>query len=212
MQLELKFKTRIIQHINQGHYAVYIFENILEDDYLKEILNKTLELTEKDSMNHQTNVKANMTTYSKMLEDPLYTKLQQIILSFLQTSLCLRIEHTRVPTYSFLEFWGMKFEKGQNTMRHTHLGNSTWSGIFCVDSDNQTGQVVFPDMNIQDVMKSNSLYIFPSMMPHYTLPHLSDKPRVGLSFNLGIIPHSQVVKEKKIELAKNLALRENATQ
>jgi hypothetical protein len=189
MQLDLKFKTRVVQNNNQGHYAIYIFENILEDDYLKEILNKTLELTEKDSMNHQTNVKANMTTFTKMLEDPLYTKLQRIILSFLHTSLCLRTEHPIVPAYSFLDFWGMKFKKGENTIRHTHLGDSTWSGIFCIDSDDQTGHVVFPDMDFQDVMKSNSLYIFPSMMPHLTVPHLSDKPRVGLSFNLQCVKH-----------------------
>ena len=187
MQLDLKFKTRIVQNNNQGHYAIYIFENILEDDYLKEILNKTLELTEKDSMNYITNVKANMTTYTKMLEDPLYIKFQQIVLSFLHTCLCLRIDHVQIPVYNFVDFWGMKFEKGQNTIRHTHFGDSAWSGIFCINSDDQAGKVVFPDMDFQDMMKSNSLYLFPSIMPHYTLAHLSDKPRVGLSFNLQVL-------------------------
>ena len=186
MPLDLKFRTRVVQNNNQGHYAVYIFNDILEDDYLKKLLNRTLELTEKDSMNHQTNVKANMTTYEKMLQEPLCIELQKTILSFLNTCLCLRTEHINVPAYDFFDFWAMKFEKGQRTLRHTHLGDSAWSGIFCIDSDDEAGHINFPDMEFQDVMRTNSLYIFPSIMPHFTLPYLSDKPRVALSFNLKI--------------------------
>ena len=48
MPVDLKFKTKIVQNNNQGHYAIYIFNDILEDDYLKELLDKTLELTEID--------------------------------------------------------------------------------------------------------------------------------------------------------------------
>ena len=186
MRIDLKFNTRIVQNSNQGHYAIYIFNNILEDDYLKELLDKTLELTEKDSMDHKTNVQANMTTYHKMLEEPIYIKFQSIVLSHLHTCICLRNYHVTVPSYDFEEFWGMQFKKGEKTVPHTHLGANAnqWSGVFCIDSDDKAGQIAFPDMDFSDILQPNSLYMFPSMMPHYTLPYQSDKPRVALSFNL----------------------------
>ena len=182
MSVNLKFDTRIIQHTNIGHYAVYIFSNILEDDYLKKILNRTLELTEKDSMNHQTNVKANMTEFTKLVDDPAYDIFKKTIFSFLKTCICLRTVGN-VPNYYFHEFWAMKHEKGQRTIAHDHLG-SDWAGVFCIDSDDNAAQIVFPDMEYSDIIKSNSLYLFPGMMPHYTTAYQSEKPRITLAFNL----------------------------
>ena len=182
MSVNLKFDTRIIQHTNIGHYAVYIFSNILEDDYLKKILNRTLELTEKDSMNHQTNVKANMTEFTKLVDDPAYDIFKKTIFSFLKTCICLRTVGN-VPNYYFHEFWAMKHEKGQRTIAHDHLG-SDWAGVFYIDSDDNAAQIVFPDMEYSDIIRSNSLYLFPGMMPHYTTAYQSEKPRITLAFNL----------------------------
>tara|TARA_R110000796_G_C14350749_1_gene411548 strand:+ start:42 stop:626 length:585 start_codon:yes stop_codon:yes gene_type:complete len=192
MPVDLKFKTKIVQNNNQGHYAIYIFNDILEDDYLKELLDKTLELTEIDHMKHDTNVLGNMTTWHKMLEEPIYIKFQSIVLSYLHTCICLRSNHINVPEYDFSEFWGMQFKRGERSVQHTHLGACTWSGVFCIDSDDDAGRIAFPDMEFSDIMQPNGLYIFPSMMPHYTLPYQSDKPRVALSFNLDTRVHIKV--------------------
>jgi hypothetical protein len=39
-------------------------------------------------------------------------------------------------------------------------------------------------MEYSDIIRPNSLYLFPGMMPHYTTLYQSEKPRITLAFNL----------------------------
>jgi len=181
--MQLKFDTKVVQHSYLGNYAVNIFYNILEDDYLKTLKERTLELTEEDTMRHETNVQANMTTYEKMIDDPVYDTFQKTVLSFLNTILVLRSPHLIVPKHVFYELWGMKFKKGQKTLVHHHMG-AHWSGVFCIDTQENAAQINFPEMDFSENMIPNSLYLFPSMMLHSTNPYLGEKPRVAVSFNL----------------------------
>ena len=58
--------TRVFQYNNNSSQCVYAFDNFLDEDYKNTILNKTIELTETDSLNHATNVKANMTATTEL--------------------------------------------------------------------------------------------------------------------------------------------------
>ena len=189
--MQLKFDTKVVQHSYLGHYAVNIFYNILEDDYLKTLKERTLELTEKDTMKHSTNVKANMTAYEKMVDDPIYDTFKKTVLSFFNAALVLRTPHIDVPKFYFYELWGMKFNKGQRTLVHNHMG-ANWSGVFCIDTDKNAAQINFPEVDHAENMIPNSLYLFPGMMLHSTNPYLGKNPRVAVSFNL-MTSHTKVV-------------------
>ena len=183
--MDLAFNTKVIQHSNQGHYGVYIFENLFTNEYLNILLNKTLELTEVDSMNRKTNVHANMTNYQALINDKDFFIFMDKTKSFLKTCIMIRTPHWRNdPAKEFVDCWGMQFKKGESTAVHTHIGQF-WSGVFCIRSEDET-KIVFPDLSHAETIKSNTLYLFPGIMPHFTTEYTAEIPRVALAFNIMI--------------------------
>jgi hypothetical protein len=181
--MKLAHNTRVIQYSNQGHYGVYIFENLFNEDYLNVMLNRTLEVTEGDPMKRRTNVKADMTWYQALMDDEVFEPFVKTTTSLLQTCLLLRTPHwQRGVEINFVDFWGMKFKKGDQSILHTHVGQM-FSGVFYIRSEDET-QICFPDLNHAEVTKSNTLYLFPGMCPHYSTESQSEIPRVALSFNI----------------------------
>ena len=86
-------QLRLIQHSITSHYAVYIIDNFLESNYHKQILDKVTELTHKDSMNQETNVKANMTKFTELLNHKLFEKMFMMSVELLQMFFTLRSPH-----------------------------------------------------------------------------------------------------------------------
>ena len=113
------------------------------------------------------------------------------LISFFNAALVLRTPHIDVPKFYFYELWGMKFNKGQRTLVHNHMG-ANWSGVFCIDTDKNAAQINFPEMDHAENMIPISLYLFPGMMLHSTNPSLGKYPRVAVSFNL-MTSHTKVV-------------------
>ena len=183
MFTELKFNTEIVQNTHLGHHAIYTFKNVFSLEYLQKILQKTKELTMSDTLNHTTNVKANMTSYDKLLDNELYNEYHGTVLSFLKTCIRLRSPHEKISNNAIVESWAMKHEEGQETVLHSHLG-STWSGCFCIESDENASELIFPDMNVSTYYTPNTLYLWPSNILHMTNPHQCKNPRYTLAFNI----------------------------
>ena len=203
MFTELKYDTQIVQNSHMGHHAIYVFKNVFEEDYLQKVLDRTKELTVKDALDHTTNVKANMTSFEKLVDDPVYDKLHSTVLSMLRTCLCLRTPHKIVPINGISESWAMKHEEGEKTILHSHLGY-TWAGSFCIQSDEGASELVFPDMDFATHYTKNTLYLWPSSMHHMATPHKSKNPRYTLAFNIVDsvifeIVEKEMKKQKEIE-------------
>tara|TARA_R100001015_G_C4562431_1_gene122037 strand:- start:166 stop:756 length:591 start_codon:yes stop_codon:yes gene_type:complete len=183
--MKLSHNTRIIQYSNQGHYGVYIFENVFNQEYLDVMLKRTLEVTEGDPMKRRTNVQADMSLYKALINDEVYTPFVRTTSSLLQTCILLRTPHWHQGVdVNFVDFWGMQFKKGDNSVLHTHMGQM-FSGVFYIRSEDET-RICFPDLNASEVAKSNTLYLFPGICPHYSTKSQSEIPRVALSFNIMI--------------------------
>ena len=71
-------KLNLFQHTYKSIYSVYNITNFLDDKYLELLLDKTISLTEKDSMNRSSNVQANMTKYNELLKHEEYKKFKPI--------------------------------------------------------------------------------------------------------------------------------------
>ena len=183
MFTRLKFDTEIVQNTHLGYHAIYTFKNVFSLEYLQKILERTKELTLKDTLNHTTNVKANMTSYHKLLNDHIYDEYHSTVLSLLKTCICLRTPHKKISMNTIVESWAMKHEENQETALHSHLGN-TWSGCFCIQCDENASELIFPDMNVSSFYISNTLYFWPGNMLHMTNPHQSKNPRYTLAFNI----------------------------
>ncbi len=149
--------TRLLQYNNVSPFCVYIFDNFLDKEYQNIILQKTIELTKEDSLDHVTNVKANMTKTSELLKH---------------------------EEYNFLNMWGMQHFKNHYTKNHTH-GEVDWSGAYYLRCPDETN-IYFPDVDDRDVITENSLYLFPGGFQHYTDRHVSDTSRVSIAFNCNI--------------------------
>tara|TARA_R100000084_G_C4575718_1_gene111394 strand:- start:62 stop:646 length:585 start_codon:yes stop_codon:yes gene_type:complete len=184
MQSDLIYTTRVIQHSHLGTHAVFVFEDLFDDEYLQIMLNKTYNLTQKDTMNHATNVKGNMTSFDRMVDDPDFEKFHRTVISLLTTCVALRTPNTNVPAYRIDESWGLKFEQGQHTLIHTHLARCCWSGTFCLQADENSSEIFFPEFNYKCFNKANSLFLFPSSMIHGSTPEISENPRISLAFNI----------------------------
>jgi uncharacterized protein (TIGR02466 family) len=103
--------------------------------------------------------------------------------------------------YSITQSWINKSGRGGSHTVHNHP-NSVVSGVFYLQSDESTGDIVFcrpggfneyqvnPDCvnmfltdNYTCPPKTGRLILFPSNIPHYVMPNDSDVERYSLSFN-----------------------------
>ena len=177
--------TRLLQYNNVSPFCVYIFDNFLDKEYQNIILQKTIELTKEDSLNHVTNVKANMTKTSELLKHEEYNFLKGRIATFLNLCFTLRTAHwSEKRNINFLNMWGMQHFKNHYTKNHTH-GEVDWSGAYYLRCPDETN-IYFPDVEDRDVITENSLYLFPGGFQHYTDRHVSDTSRVSIAFNCNI--------------------------
>lgn len=143
-----------------------------------------------------------MTAYEKLLDDNLYNEYHSTVLSLLKTCICLRATHNRLSVNAIVESWAMKHEEGQETILHSHLG-PTWSGCFCVQSDENASELIFPDFNVSSSYTSNTLYFWPSNVLHMTSAHESKNPRYTLAFNIVDTAILSIVKKQiKLEESK----------
>ena len=180
--------TKVIQFHSSSLYSVFIFENLFDKNYL-DILNKKVDLLTKNnvSMTRLSTVKATMTDWEECLKHKTFTKLNTKIIELLNTVIRLRTSHERVSlNYKILEMWAMRHKKGDKTILHDHsLGDIKWSGAFYVNVPGET-IIDFPEFRQREVIKNNTLYLFPSMVKHEVYEQTYDKHRLSIAFNINV--------------------------
>ena len=90
-----------------------------------------------------------------------------------------------------LSGWSVVLKKGGHQKRHIHP-ESVVSGVIYIkiptetaDEDKKEGNLVFPSNNMRMVTpKEGMAVLFPSYLPHETVPINSDEERICIAFNL----------------------------
>jgi len=180
MQLEL------IQSSCAAINSIYIIHNFLEDlDFLKTLENRIDNHTKEDEMAQQTNVKATMTTYKKLLNDEQFNKINIKILETLRFIYTLR---TPTPdekmSFNMFDCWGMRHKKNNYTVNHIH--GSLFSGAFYIRVPSPT-EMFFEDFFKSVVLKDNMLLLFPGFSKHAVGEHQGDIDRLSMAFNINIL-------------------------
>ena len=175
-------KLRLIQYNSTSHYAVYIVDNFLKEEYRKKVLEKLKELTKVDVMRKSTNVHATMTHYTELLKHDVFKDMFLQTIELLQMFFTLRASAPNAPyEYVIDEAWGMKHEKGDKTITHIH-------GDFfsCAYYPKVPGETIigFPDFDRNEKILENSLYIFHGLTKHGVAKQLYDEPRYSIAFNI----------------------------
>jgi len=177
-------RTTVIANEQMSLNAVYRFENFLEEDYLNLLTEKTEELTLTDFQQRKTNVKANMTEYDKLLYVEEYQHFIQKSIQFLDFIMRIRGGTREGWEYIMDDFWGMRHQKGDNTIRHRHLP-AHWSGSFYLKVPGDT-KMYFPEFDFVDTLKENTLYLFPAFVDHLTSIQDYEENRISIAFNISL--------------------------
>ena len=185
-------KLRLIQHNSTSHYAVYIIDNFLNEDYRKKILEKVKQLTQVDVMKGSTNVHATMTDYTELLKHDLFRDMFLQTIELLQMIFTLRASAPNSPyEYIIDEAWAMKHMKGDRTLTHIHGNFFSCAYYPEVPGDTIMG---FPDFDRNEKIIQNSLYMFHGLTKHGVAKQLYEKPRYSIAFNIA---------QRELEIANN---------
>lgn len=177
---------RPIQTSETAINSIYILENFLDDEnYLNFLFEKIKNYTTKDEMNRETNVKASMTSWAKLLEDSDFNFLHNKILETLLNIFMLRTPHPNQKyKLGYYDSWGMSHKKGDFTLNHTHT-NAVFSGAFYFRVPCFT-EMVFDDFQESVELKNNMLLLFPALCKHKVGKHTSKEERISMAFNIDL--------------------------
>lgn len=173
---------RIIQSSPLSSHCVYMLDNMFEESYVQEMLEHVKLLTEKDTINKTSNVKANMTDYRELLRHDIYKKLFFSAIEYLDLFTKMRNTLTTGYIYEVEDAWAMKHTKGDYTVLHNH-NLWGWSGAFYLQISEET-RMYFGDFLKEEFLKENTLYLFPSSVMHQVHEHRGDESRYSIAFNI----------------------------
>ena len=167
--------------------SVYIYHDFLEkEEELVFLTNKVKKYTETDnSLDYQTNVQAKMTDWKTLLQDQDFTFIHQKILMTLYNTINLRNPNANEKlALSFRDSWGMSHKEGDFTKNHIHSFD-VWSGAFYLEVPHET-KMWIEDYQTDILLKNNMLILFPGTTKHKVFPHIGDKNRYSMAFNISI--------------------------
>ena len=176
-------KLEIIQHSHLSINSCYIFKNFLDNlDYLNIVKNKIKELTIKDEMQHSTNVKANMTSYGKLLEEEEFNSLHKKILETIAICFQLRTPHQSPFNLKMTNSWGMLHKQNERSVLHCHQA-CDWSAAFYLQIPHQT---IFrlPEFDAQINLEDNLLVFFRGITQHSVDPFQGEGERISMACNI----------------------------
>lgn len=178
-------KLSLIQVSSAAINSVYIFQDFLEDKSYLDFLSKKIEAyTEQDEMQKNTNVKANMTKYKKLLSDKDFLYMHGKILEVLSMTYTLRTPHPeQTINLEITESWGMRHKKGDFTYNHIH--NAGFSGAFYFKVPCPT-VMWFEDYHEGLNLQENMLVLFSGFTKHSVFEHTGDTDRISMAFNINI--------------------------
>ena len=176
---------KLIQHNYKSYYAVYAFDNFLKKDYLKILLEKTISLTQKDTMKNSTNVKGVMTSYDELINHEEYQEFFDSVIE--HTNYCIKLRTPHVDEkmeYRISDAWGMQHTLNDYTKTHTHDGID-FAASFCLRNTDESTHMYFEEFENSFQMKANQLIFFPGKVKHSVNAHTDSKTsRVSIGLNI----------------------------
>jgi len=176
----------LIQFSSESVYTVYIIRDYLPKEEMLKLDNLIRELTEEDSMNRQTNVKANMTSYSALQDKSKFGFFFQKVAHSVDAIIKLRGKHGKdFFNYNFVDSWGMRHRKNDYTVMHAHLP-CLWSGAYYTYVPKPEPFMEFIEFNREVKLETNMLVLFPAFVLHKVSRNESEEDRISMAFNINM--------------------------
>lgn len=157
------------------------------------------------SSNQEDFIKNGVTSFNSgsLTDDPEWANVAAFIYDFASTMIKSVNTSNRIPVID--NMWTTIYPNKAFVPEHIH-SNSLLSGVFYAKTPENCGDIVFKDLaavaknmciaQIRDFPAVETIYtqevkegvmvIFPSWLPHYTLPNESNEDRIMVSFNINM--------------------------
>jgi len=177
---------QLLQFSTESMYCVYIIKDYLPSDEMLKLNDLIRELTEEDSMNRKTNVKANMTSYDALQDSSKCGFFFQKVAHSIDTIIKLRGTHSSdFFNYNFVDSWGMRHKPGDYTIQHSHLP-FLWSGAYYSYVPKPEPFIKFVEFDTEVKLETNMLILFPSLVLHKVSENKSNEDRISMAFNISM--------------------------
>lgn len=161
----------------------------IEENYLQKCIQEIYYIG--DEVNHQTNVKADMSFYDLHIKNRTFKKLIDLIINNIYDNFphrnFINEEAGKTVKDHFLNlnnFWSAIYKEGDFTIRHMHNENDI-SFCFYLQSDEKSSPLFFEDVDLKIKPEKNLLVAFPSFLNHSVEKQVkSEKDRIIVSGNL----------------------------
>ena len=135
-----------------------------------------------DSMNQQTNVKAQMTSYQIWNESHVFDNLLSNIDNIINNVFPIGIPNIRYKTG---DTWGAVYKEGHYARKHNHQP-ALLSWVYYLKSKGDT-PLVFDDCDFKVNPMDDALIIFPAYITHSVPKHIGKEDRICLAGNVNWI-------------------------
>ena len=160
-----------------------IIDNCVEiNSYLISLINE--EQSNPDHRNHESNVKAWHTNYLLHHTNRRFKPIIDISLNFCQT-ISTEYFNTDDLNYKCINFWAMKYTKGNYALRHNHFP-SDFSCVYYVDVKEGSSPIIFEDSHVI-YPKNGMLILFPGYINHDVPPTDSDRTVISMNISKWLI-------------------------
>ena len=130
-------------------------------------------INSKENNNHKTNVKGKMTPWNFFVND-------QNFHNILDKGTEQILKFTKLRRSYLRSAWGIKIEKGGETIFHDH-SECEFSGILYLNDTELP--IHFPQLNISIVPKTGTFLLFSAILIHGTSVNKSEQPKYAIPFN-----------------------------
>ena len=189
----MKPKEILSQHLYGETYLGF------DKNYLNKI-ESSIELFRRGNVNGRVVSNNSFGWQSDMLpEDGVFLNLTQSILKKIFI-FCKEIDQLKFSTVTLQGFWANINYPGDINWSHNHAGDI--SGVYYINTHKNCGDLILESFNFNPnnkisaclrsinvktiVPENDKLVIFDSMCFHRVLKNMSHKPRISLSFNVGL--------------------------
>jgi len=177
---------QLLQFSPHSLYCAYVIRDYLPKDEMLNLDETIRELTEEDSMDRKTNVKANMTSYTALQNNSKCGFFFQKVAHSIDAIIRLRGRNVIDEfTYNFIDSWGMRHKKDDHTVEHSHIPRF-WSGAYYTYVPEPQPFIEFCEFNEKIKLKTNMLLLFPGSMLHKVSENQSEEDRISMAFNINM--------------------------
>ena len=137
-----------------------------------------------DTMERQTNVKADMTNFEALVYDDLYIPFKEFMISLVK----YHDMYSPAQTVSITDMWGAIYHKGDHADTHMHHP-AAFSFVYYLKASEKSSPLIFPSCENNFTVRpaSGLITLFPGNLLHAVPEQQYDEERIVIAGNIAML-------------------------